>query len=161
MRRVLNVASILCCLMCVVFLTLWVRSYQRWDKFRVRLTSRRVFSAEILQGRAMFNAFQIEPDTNWQSTIGSGPIEKSMKFWDPHLEKTCLSPLGLDAYFSQPASTVIVPYWLCVFASGALAMLMQLRWPWRFNLRHLFIAITYPAIVLGLSAWLDQTWIGQ
>jgi hypothetical protein len=40
-------------------------------------------------------------------------------------------------------------------------MLFQLRWPLRFNLRSLFIATTFLAVVLGLIAWLDRAWIGK
>jgi hypothetical protein len=34
-------------------------------------------------------------------------------------------------------------------------------WPWRFNLRTLFIATTFLAVVLGMIAWLDRAWIGK
>ena len=40
-------------------------------------------------------------------------------------------------------------------------MILQLRWPWRFTLRSLFIATTFLAIVLGMIAWLDHSWIGK
>ena len=48
-------------------------------------------------------------------------------------------------------------------AEGALIArrLLRLPWPWRFTLRHLFIATTFLAIVLGMIAWLDWPWIGK
>jgi hypothetical protein len=33
--------------------------------------------------------------------------------------------------------------------------------PWRFNLRSLFIVTTFLAIVLGMIACLDHSWIGR
>jgi hypothetical protein len=42
------------------------------------------------------------------------------------------------------------PQPLCVFAG----------WPMRFNVRGLFIATTFLAVVLGMMAWLDKAWIG-
>ena len=52
---------------------------------------------------------------------------------------------------------VVLPYWLLVLATGSLAMLFRLRWPWRFNLRSLFIVTTLLAVVLGLM----RGWIGK
>jgi hypothetical protein len=38
---------------------------------------------------------------------------------------------------------------------------LEAPWPWRFNLRSLFIATTFLAVVLGMIAWLDRAWIGK
>jgi hypothetical protein len=54
-----------------------------------------------------------------------------------------------------------LPFWFLVTLSGSLAMICQLRWPWRFTLRHLFIATTFLAVVLGMIACLDRSWIGK
>ena len=48
-----------------------------------------------------------------------------------------------------------------LLASGSLAMIFRLRWPWRFTLRSLFIVTTFLAVVLGMIAWLDRAWIGK
>ena len=61
----------------------------------------------------------------------------------------------------QLGSVLIVPYWFLVLTSGSLAMAFQMRWPWRFTLRSLFIATTFLAVVLGMIAWLDRAWIGK
>jgi hypothetical protein len=58
-------------------------------------------------------------------------------------------------------SVIIVPYWLMTLASGTFALLFQLQRPWRFTLRTLFIAMTFTAVVLGMSEWLDRAWIGK
>jgi hypothetical protein len=54
---------------------------------------------------------------------------------------------------------LVLPYWFLVLASGSLAMLFYLRWPWRFTLRGLFVATTFFAVALGMIAWLDRAWI--
>jgi hypothetical protein len=55
----------------------------------------------------------------------------------------------------------VMPFWFLVLTSGALAMLFRLQRPWRFNLHHLFTAMTFLAVVLGTMAWLDRAWIGK
>jgi hypothetical protein len=56
---------------------------------------------------------------------------------------------------------IMIPYWFVVLTSGSLAMAFQLRWPLRFNLRSLFIATTFLAVVLGMKTWLVHPWIGR
>jgi hypothetical protein len=60
-----------------------------------------------------------------------------------------------------PGSMVAVPYWFVVLSAGILAAALGFRWHWRFTLRSLFIAMTFLAIVLGMIAWLDRSWIGK
>jgi hypothetical protein len=48
-----------------------------------------------------------------------------------------------------------------VLTSASLTLICRLRWPWRFNLRRLFIAVTLLAVVLEKVAWLDYGWIGK
>jgi hypothetical protein len=48
-----------------------------------------------------------------------------------------------------------------VLTSRSLAMAFQLHWPWRFTLHSLFIATTFLAVVLGMIACLDRSWIGK
>jgi hypothetical protein len=57
--------------------------------------------------------------------------------------------LGFFAIHTPIAFVLIVPYWISVVASSSVAMAFQLRWPWRFNLRSLFIATMFLAVVLG------------
>jgi hypothetical protein len=48
-----------------------------------------------------------------------------------------------------------------IIAVAGLLMAFQLRWPWRFSVRSLFIVTTLLAVVLGMIAWLDRAWIGK
>jgi hypothetical protein len=161
LRRLLNIASVVCFVACVAIVALWVRSYQSWYEWRGRWADTRAFSAESIQGRLIVNEFHLNPDTKWPSRLDGAPIGKSMKFPDLHLEPGMLSPLGILTYFSETASAVIMPYWCLVLVSGSLAQILRMRWPWRFNLRGLFIATTFVAVVLGMMAWLDRSWIGK
>jgi hypothetical protein len=62
---------------------------------------------------------------------------------------------------SPTSSFVVLPYLFRVLTSGWLAIICQMRWPWRFTLRSQFIATTFLAVVLGMIAWLDRAWIGK
>jgi hypothetical protein len=63
--------------------------------------------------------------------------------------------------FSWKYSAVTLPYWFLALSSGGLALGLQLRWPWRFTLRTVFIATTFLAAVLGMIAWLEWSRIGE
>jgi hypothetical protein len=69
--------------------------------------------------------------------------------------------VGFGENFSWSGQNVIMPFWFLVLTSGLLAMLLRLRWPWRFTLRSLFVVTTFLAAVLGMIAWLDRAWIGK
>jgi hypothetical protein len=56
---------------------------------------------------------------------------------------------------------VMIPFWFLTLAAGLSSMLLRLTWPWRLNLRSLFVLTTFLAVVLGMIAWLDRAWIGK
>jgi hypothetical protein len=56
---------------------------------------------------------------------------------------------------------LIVPYWFLLLVSGSLAVILRTKRPWRFTLRSLFVLTTFLAVVLGMIAWLDHSWIGK
>ena len=93
---------------------------------------------------------------NWELTaIGSG-----LKFEIPPGQ---LASLGF-VYVTEPVlgmTMLVAPFWFLVLVSGSLAMIFRMRWPWRFNLRSLFMAMTFLTVVLGMSVWLDHSWIGK
>jgi hypothetical protein len=167
-RRLLNVASIVCLVLCVALMGMWVRSYHVWDvlhgyyagNHKIRVESRlgRVFFAsQYLDSidRATFNerpkwwTIIHIPITNQDSQEWPRPLDwgNSWGFW------------ATSVSWTTPSLTV--PYWFLALSTGALAMLFQLRWPWRFSLRTMLIATTIVAVVLGMIAWLDRAWIGK
>jgi hypothetical protein len=97
----------------------------------------------------------------WPWIVFRGPDGSYLQFQIASLPQLEGNRLGFGYERSSSASGVILPYWFLVLASGSLAMLFQLRWPPRFTLRHLFIATTFLAVVLGMIAWLDRAWIGK
>ena len=54
-----------------------------------------------------------------------------------------------------PCSGVILPYWSLVLLMGLLAKAPSCRWPLRFSMRGLLVAMTFASILLGLVAGLD------
>jgi hypothetical protein len=50
---------------------------------------------------------------------------------------------------------VIIPYWFLILLTGVLAAAPRFRWPPRFSMRGLFIAMTLASMLLGLVAVLD------
>jgi hypothetical protein len=155
-RRLLNIASIACLVACVALVGLWARSYRWVDRSEGRLSTSRYIYVVSVAGQVGFGVDAEVPRPNmllWR--IISEPAEqwirdlgtiKWSKFW---------------GCFELSRSQFMVPYWFLVFASGSLAMLFRLRWPMRFNLRNLFIATTFLAVVLGMKAWLVHPWIGK
>jgi hypothetical protein len=152
-RRLLNIASTVCLVLCVALMGMWARSYCARDVFRSRSMGERVFSLVSERGQVRLN----------ESVQYSGPIGPIPPFdssWDV-ARQGYWDVCGVQAMFSWTAIGVVLPYWLIGLASGALAMALRMRWPIQFTLRSLFIATTFLAIVLGMIAWLDRAWIGK
>jgi hypothetical protein len=175
LRRLLNIASIVCLILCVALMGMWVRSYSRSDHLSGRISETRMFVVVLESGRTLWrlesghtlgryeSPTRNEPRPDWAWTTSSYPIGS---FEIPRVHGGWSTRFGFvmksDAISMQETiSSLVMPYWFLVLVSGSLAMLFQLRWPWRFTLRSLFIATTFLAIVLGLIAWLDHSWIGK
>jgi hypothetical protein len=166
LRRLLNIASIVCLVACVALMAMWVRSYRWHDHVGGSVTDTQVFLIETIPGRLhLIRAELSKPDKDdpyrplrrWQYL--SGQIN-SVEFQKPAIPHGYLAAVGFDWYLSR-VSWLNVPFWFLILTSGGLAMVFRIRWPWRFNLRSLFIATTFLAVVLGMIAWLDRAWIGK
>jgi hypothetical protein len=160
LRRLLNIASIVCLVLCVALIGMWVRSYRTDDelpKARVRFF---LFAVDgrllICDGPFAVAGFYPSAAGYWQIIIYTGMLPQ---------QRLTLGGSGRSHGFgfdhSANASVLMLPFCIVVLSSGFLAMLFQLRWPSRFTLRGLFIATTFLAVVLGMIAWLDQAWIGK
>jgi hypothetical protein len=160
-RRLLNIASIVCVVLCVVLMGMWVRSYCTVQKLNRHASTDRQFEAASIPGRLLFAHEVILCGT-------SGSLESNARFPEikpglglfgaPSLGRPLESNLGFAGQLS-PYVVVMVPFWFLVLVSGSLAMLFQLRWPPHFSLRTLLIATTFLAVVLGMITWLDRAWI--
>jgi hypothetical protein len=163
LRRLLNIASILSLVACVAFMGMWVRSYWWCDELISHYTDTQVCSVLSVVGKVWLQSTDLGPVQLTERKIISVPIgnRKMPEFPVPPLPLGFSTTWGFQAEFSWASSTMIVPYWFLVLTIGSLAMVSQFRWPWRFTLRTLFIATTFLAIVLGMIAWLDHSWIGK
>ena len=154
-RRLLNIASIVCLVLCVALMGIWVRSYDL--RTRLLATTRSINIGSV-QGRLM-----LIPSENgewWWEAVGnhtSDPPDSAHLSFPPGTSNL----FGFYACPSWKKSALIVPYWFLVLTSGSLAMALRMRWPPQFALRSLFIATTFLAIVLGMVAWLEWAWIGK
>jgi hypothetical protein len=161
LRRLLNIASIVCLVLCVVLMGLWIRSCYSVDKLHGRFTARQVLIITSLQSRLQLNEYALtsdkmrgQPSEYWPWSLRSRANTHEVKFFTSGF----LSTLGFDWI----GFSVLLPYWFLVLTSGLLAMIFRMRWPpWRFSLRGLFIATTFLAVVLGMIIWLDRSWIGK
>jgi hypothetical protein len=165
-RRLLNIASIVCLLMTVALLGMWMRSYYRKDCVGGSISDTRVFAIETIPGRLYLSATKLNrPDENdpyrvlrhWRHR--TEPIDSS-EFQKPDAPQGYFAAVGFDWYLGRTAF-LILPTWFLVLVCGCLAMGFQIRRPVQFRIRHLFIATTFLAVVLGMSAWLDRAWIGK
>jgi hypothetical protein len=164
LRRLLNIASIVCLILCAALMGMWVRSYRWKDEFRGRASERQALIAVSIEGRLLSGKFQLPKLTkDWPWLIHSIPVDDQMRSdWDmAHGSPGSPARLGLEVYSAMDNFSVTLPYWFLVLTTGSLAMAFRLRWPLRFTLRSLFVATTFLAVVLGMIAWLDRAWIGK
>ena len=134
LRRFLNAASILSCVLCLAFMGMWIRSYSTTDYFWVPLPGGYDFGGSLFPGRPTFHFVSpeagLDPELSWrtetvvedeQDENGEESIESS-SFWE-----------DIGFYYNDwpSADDLMVPYYFLVLASGSLAMILRMRWPWR------------------------------
>ena len=165
LRRLLNIASIVCLVLCVALMGMWVRSDCVHDILKGHFGDKGAMMIYSIPGRLVW--YVGTPGTkdnptsdNYAWSIKSYAMDQ---VGSPVLpSQGLLNDVGfVSLALSKEILSLVLPYWFLVLTSGSLAMLFQLRWPWRFNLRSLFIATTFLAVVLGMIAWLDRAWIGR
>jgi hypothetical protein len=160
LRRLLNIASIVCVVLCVALMGMWVRSYRYGDELHGHIAGTDCYLVTA-PGRFKFEGFYLPSALNdWSSEWKSGRSLDPRKLGVTHAGGI-ISPLGFGAEFLGHQAIVDGPYWFLVLTAGSLAMAFRLPWPLRFTLRSLFIATTFLAVVLGMIAWLDRAWIGK
>lgn len=170
LRRALNVASILCCVLCVALMGVWLRSYRQMEGLHLLTGGWQPSPESLVYGIKSESGHLTvwhEParsksgkPATWRLSTFGGTIHPGLELQLPPAARLPQGA-GFEARFSWLNSSLTFPYWFLVFATGFLAMICQLRWPWRFTLRHLFIVTTFLAVVLGMIACLDRSWIGK
>ena len=159
LRRILNIASIVCLVLCVALMGMWVRSYQSVDELVGHLSSKLVFTVNSRSGRLLVILRTWGDHRPW--TIESHRLNDEFPSDFPTEGGGIFEHVGFKIDFYPSAPTMVLPYWFVVLTSGFLAIAIRIRWPRRYTLRSLFIVTTFLAIVLGMIAWLDRAWIGK
>ena len=83
LRRLLNIASIVCLVLCVALMGMWVRSYHYQDTLTVGFTATQTFAVGSIPGRVLFDewsAYAPHERPNW--TMDSEPADQSWNM--PH-----------------------------------------------------------------------------
>jgi hypothetical protein len=182
-RKVLRAVSVLSLATAAALVALWYRSYDHADRVHGRFWERNSFLIASKQGRVTAVAFRWHGAPNWwQWGVHSFAVDDEMSFpvgtvrqYESGLgfgtisnptymvmRSTFETPEGATILISGAAvatlrgSGIIVPYWFLVLVAGLLAIVVTLERPWRYTTRSLLIAFTLVAIVLGLSAGLDN-----
>jgi hypothetical protein len=160
-RRLLNTASIVCLVLCVALMGMWVRSYYWLDELRGPCADGRLFGITSMSGQLVVSAWppglsNSSPSRAWLWATEANPKSS------PTL-RGLFPPMEFARHAKGSSAVVnVITYWFLVLilGFGSSAMICQMRWPLRqFSLRTLLIAMTLAAVVLGMIAWLDHSWI--
>jgi hypothetical protein len=171
-RRLLNIASIVCLVLCVVLMGMWVRSYYWVEELRGHFVGQQDFVLASRAGRLLVTYIQLSANT---------PVvaKRETSSWSLNRERygSDLPAEQLQAAWLYPAVRIVhsaalssrrpnvwgltFSYWFLAVVSASLAMVFRLRWPIRFTVRGLLILTTFLAVVLGMIAWLDRAWIAK
>jgi hypothetical protein len=164
LRRLLNIASVVCLVLCLTLFTMSVRSFFVLDGYlwaRGDLASLNIYS---LHGKIGMQQTDLRPHVYTQPSFyyAKEVSEESGDVYAFAKRRGGMAWLGFCRFSMGSGGTYFsVPYWFFVFVCGCLAMLLQLTWPPRFSTRQLFTATTFLAVVLGMIGWLDAAWIGK
>ena len=150
LRRLLNIASIVCLVLCVALMGMWVRSYQRYYMLSV---VNPISSFRIDSGKGRLSSVFTTRSDSW--SVGMETFSYSRVTPNPN------SALGFYAKFRPGQFDFDLPYWFLVLLSAIFALSPWIRSSKRVSLRTLLIATTLVAVVLGMIAWVDHSWIGK
>jgi hypothetical protein len=162
LRRLLNFASVICLIACLALMGMWVRSRTQSNVSRFRLGTRDFYIVS-LRGMLFFEEFPASKEVdrnywNWVTGVPAvSPSDELPAGWRQGFRR------AMGFYTSTtigPGSMVAVPYWFVVLSAGILAAALGLRWPYRFTLGSVFIAMAFLAVVLGMLAWLNVNGVG-
>jgi hypothetical protein len=161
LRRLLNIASIVCLMLCVALMGMWVRSYWWLDNWKFSPLSACRVGIASANGRIAIRAGFENPkpsDTVFKLTqYRVGDRTTDLARIDQHYSAVA----GFGFLRNGGLRFFMFPYWSIVLLIGGLSFLPWSRVKYRFSVRTLLIATTFLAVVLGMIAWLDRAWIGK
>jgi hypothetical protein len=166
-RRLLNIASIVCLVVCVALIGLWARSY--FYRYALEVTNRSGL-LRIVSERGILDYRDVRPKPTKNYGIVLQEYSQGKTFDSSHADSTdrvgieetmwgyrWTTGAASDASFFEAS----FPIWPFVVASAAMSLLLIFPFSRRFGLRTLFVVTTFLALVLGMIALLDQAWIGK
>jgi hypothetical protein len=161
LRRLLNIASIVCLVTCVALMGMWVRSYRTQDDFHGLLWGNRALIIDSFRDRLRFHEYAIAQDALnrfWPWSIGGRTILVHDDYDSFQFRQRTGFPgaLGFHTNFTFTSTSVVIPFWFVILSAGAVAGILRLNHRFQFTLRGLFIATTFLAFVMSMSAWLDR-----
>jgi hypothetical protein len=165
MKRYLRITfSAACGIACLMLIVLWARSYWWFDQFIQRISTTDYVAYTSFQGQFSFGAsndpmlqrvfkqrwtrrgFRM---SEWDAAL-QGPVAFFPASPRPHDGKIIHWPRYSSQPFRGPGAytETIVPYWLPCLLVATFAAWPWFKWPKRFSLRTLLIAMTLVAVVL-------------
>jgi hypothetical protein len=139
--RKLRIAwSAIWCILCLLLIALWVRSYWVHDVLRGKCPVAAGFHCDLTCGVISFDVFTSNQTIEWTWNTGP-PMTSHYKWWFRKY----------DTWYH-----VAVPHGFLVLIAGSIALTTA---PWtklRFSLRTLLIAMTLAAVVLGVIVFSMQ-----
>jgi hypothetical protein len=153
LRRLLNIASIVCLVLCVALMGMWVRSYWHADSLT------RVSKDGVLTrfGTASGTLFFAGLDYQTTSTISSPDETNGWEYQE--YDMTLRDVPRWDFNWGATERVVALPAWFATLFFFILAIAPWIPWSGRFSLRTMLIATTFLAVALGMIAVLDREWI--
>jgi hypothetical protein len=143
--------SVTCGIACVLFVVLWVRSYYWRDILAIHHPAFGLANVTSHRGQLVFIGLSRTSRNAAFVRVGSRRSEEAIQR-DP----VGTFQRGLNAGFgirlARTSALLAVPNWFIAMCTASLAAVPWLRWPKRFRLRTLLIAITLAAVGLGAVA---------
>lgn len=125
-------------ILCVMLIALWVRSYWRWDTYRVQTNSHRTTLGSNSGTFYLMDWSRANPETHG---------------WLRDSSEAMRTPIEFRWRAGGELLVVVVPTWLPVILTGATAVIPWIQPSKRFRLRTLLVTTTLFGIVLGLAAY--------
>jgi hypothetical protein len=154
-RRLLNIASIVCLVLCVALMGMWVRSYWRDDGLVLGVTDKRGFIIGSMHGIVTLYYVRDVGD-GVLSKLYVGSYLPGEAVWLPQEEvKSAVAGFRLLSYPNH-GTVLAMPHWFPLLLTGSLSAILWTKRPLRFTLLSLFMVTTILAILLGIITWLAR-----